>query len=174
MIEYVSFLTKLHVFLLTWYCLTVAKCGLKSMSSDVERCLSLVRYDLFLFVWLFFLGDSCATELWTFNFQCVEERMRGLISSLIRLSKQVNILLGLCEKLIVFFLWTWDRGLLSVESWHWEVKTQNNCHLRCSWRNHVNQSKSPGRMGKETSWCGETPKGKWSELSFFPLWAFFN
>ncbi|KAJ8541179.1 hypothetical protein K7X08_001995 [Anisodus acutangulus] len=38
----------------------MAKCGLKNMSSDVERCLSL----------------------------CVEERMRGLISSLIRLSKQ--------------------------------------------------------------------------------------
>ncbi|XP_075092965.1 transcription initiation factor TFIID subunit 4b isoform X2 [Nicotiana tabacum] len=42
----------------------MAKCGLKNMSSDVERCLSL----------------------------CVEERMRGLMSSLIRLSKQrVNI-----------------------------------------------------------------------------------
>ncbi|XP_060199345.1 transcription initiation factor TFIID subunit 4b isoform X1 [Lycium barbarum] len=39
---------------------TMAKCGLKNMSSDVERCLSL----------------------------CVEERIRGLISSLIRLSKQ--------------------------------------------------------------------------------------
>ncbi|OIT22783.1 PREDICTED: transcription initiation factor TFIID subunit 4b isoform X2 [Nicotiana attenuata] len=38
----------------------MAKCGLKNMSNDVERCLSL----------------------------CVEERMRGLISSLIRLSKQ--------------------------------------------------------------------------------------
>ncbi|KAL3347672.1 hypothetical protein AABB24_021379 [Solanum stoloniferum] len=38
----------------------MAKCGLKNLSSDVERCLSL----------------------------CVEERMRGLISSLIRLSKQ--------------------------------------------------------------------------------------
>ncbi|KAG5629608.1 hypothetical protein H5410_001325 [Solanum commersonii] len=38
----------------------MAKCGLKNMSSDVERCLSL----------------------------CVEERMRGLLSSLIRLSKQ--------------------------------------------------------------------------------------
>ncbi|OIS96842.1 transcription initiation factor tfiid subunit 4b [Nicotiana attenuata] len=42
----------------------MAKCGLKNMSSDVERCLSL----------------------------CVEERMLGLMSSLIRLSKQrVNI-----------------------------------------------------------------------------------
>ncbi|KAL7175597.1 hypothetical protein ACSBR2_029236 [Camellia fascicularis] len=42
----------------------MSKCGLKSMSNDVERCLSL----------------------------CVEERMRGLISNLIRLSKQrVNI-----------------------------------------------------------------------------------
>ncbi|KAJ1379353.1 Transcription initiation factor TFIID component TAF4 [Sesbania bispinosa] len=38
----------------------MAKCGLKGMSNDVERCLSL----------------------------CVEERMRGLISNLIRLSKQ--------------------------------------------------------------------------------------
>ncbi|CAK9145852.1 unnamed protein product [Ilex paraguariensis] len=38
----------------------MAKCGLKSLSNDVERCLSL----------------------------CVEERMRGLISNLIRLSKQ--------------------------------------------------------------------------------------
>ncbi|XP_019255665.1 PREDICTED: transcription initiation factor TFIID subunit 4b-like isoform X3 [Nicotiana attenuata] len=38
----------------------MAKCGLKNMSSDVERCLSL----------------------------CVEERMLGLMSSLIRLSKQ--------------------------------------------------------------------------------------
>ncbi|XP_011074372.1 transcription initiation factor TFIID subunit 4b isoform X2 [Sesamum indicum] len=38
----------------------MAKCGLKNMSNDVERCLSL----------------------------CVEERMRGLISNLIRLSKQ--------------------------------------------------------------------------------------
>ncbi|KAG6705443.1 hypothetical protein I3843_07G173900 [Carya illinoinensis] len=38
----------------------MAKCGLKSTSNDVERCLSL----------------------------CVEERMRGLISNLIRLSKQ--------------------------------------------------------------------------------------
>ncbi|CAN4122581.1 unnamed protein product [Withania somnifera] len=38
----------------------MAKCGLRNRSSDVERCLSL----------------------------CVEERMRGLISSLIRLSKQ--------------------------------------------------------------------------------------
>ncbi|KAJ1404483.1 Transcription initiation factor TFIID component TAF4, partial [Sesbania bispinosa] len=38
----------------------LAKCGLKGMSNDVERCLSL----------------------------CVEERMRGLISNLIRLSKQ--------------------------------------------------------------------------------------
>lgn len=38
----------------------MAKCGLKNMSSDVGRCLSL----------------------------CVEERMRGLIGSLIRLSKQ--------------------------------------------------------------------------------------
>ncbi|KAF3446568.1 hypothetical protein FNV43_RR11748 [Rhamnella rubrinervis] len=38
----------------------MAKCGLKSMSNDVERCLSL----------------------------CVEERMRGLINNLIRLSKQ--------------------------------------------------------------------------------------
>ncbi|GMP80925.1 hypothetical protein CsSME_00035837 [Camellia sinensis var. sinensis] len=42
----------------------MSKCGLKSMSNDVERCLSL----------------------------CVEERMRGLIRNLIRLSKQrVNI-----------------------------------------------------------------------------------
>ncbi|KAI8002437.1 Transcription initiation factor TFIID subunit 4b [Camellia lanceoleosa] len=42
----------------------MSKCGLKSMSNDVERCLSL----------------------------CVEERMRGLICNLIRLSKQrVNI-----------------------------------------------------------------------------------
>ncbi|KAH6781112.1 hypothetical protein C2S52_012349 [Perilla frutescens var. hirtella] len=39
---------------------TMAKCGLKNMSNDVERCLSL----------------------------CVEERMRGLISNVIRLSKQ--------------------------------------------------------------------------------------
>ncbi|XP_015885051.1 transcription initiation factor TFIID subunit 4b isoform X4 [Ziziphus jujuba] len=38
----------------------MAKCGLKSISNDVERCLSL----------------------------CVEERMRGLINNLIRLSKQ--------------------------------------------------------------------------------------
>ncbi|KAK6115957.1 hypothetical protein DH2020_008226 [Rehmannia glutinosa] len=38
----------------------MAKCGLKNMSNDVERCLSL----------------------------CVEERMRGLISNVIRLSKQ--------------------------------------------------------------------------------------
>ncbi|KAI3491381.1 hypothetical protein L1887_44308 [Cichorium endivia] len=38
----------------------MAKCGVKNRSSDVERCLSL----------------------------CVEERMRGLISNLIRLSKQ--------------------------------------------------------------------------------------
>ncbi|XP_054812383.1 transcription initiation factor TFIID subunit 4b-like [Prosopis cineraria] len=38
----------------------MVKCGLKGMSNDVEKCLSL----------------------------CVEERMRGLISSLIRLSKQ--------------------------------------------------------------------------------------
>ncbi|KAJ9541551.1 hypothetical protein OSB04_028057 [Centaurea solstitialis] len=38
----------------------MAKCGIKNRSSDVERCLSL----------------------------CVEERMRGLISNLIRLSKQ--------------------------------------------------------------------------------------
>ncbi|KAK1438678.1 hypothetical protein QVD17_04488 [Tagetes erecta] len=38
----------------------MAKCGVKSRSNDVERCLSL----------------------------CVEERMRGLISNLIRLSKQ--------------------------------------------------------------------------------------
>ncbi|XP_027331638.1 transcription initiation factor TFIID subunit 4b-like [Abrus precatorius] len=38
----------------------MAKCGLKGMSNDVERCLSL----------------------------CVEERMRGLISDLIRISKQ--------------------------------------------------------------------------------------
>ncbi|XP_041021568.1 transcription initiation factor TFIID subunit 4b-like isoform X3 [Juglans microcarpa x Juglans regia] len=38
----------------------VAKCGLKSISNDVERCLSL----------------------------CVEERVRGLLSNLIRLSKQ--------------------------------------------------------------------------------------
>ncbi|CAA0809054.1 Transcription initiation factor TFIID subunit 4b [Striga hermonthica] len=38
----------------------MAKCGLKNMTNDVERCLSL----------------------------CVEERMRGLISNLIRLSKQ--------------------------------------------------------------------------------------
>ncbi|GAV65948.1 TAF4 domain-containing protein/RST domain-containing protein [Cephalotus follicularis] len=38
----------------------MAKCGLKSISNDVERCLSL----------------------------CVEERMRGLLSNLIRLSKQ--------------------------------------------------------------------------------------
>ncbi|KAF7830561.1 transcription initiation factor TFIID subunit 4b-like isoform X1 [Senna tora] len=38
----------------------MAKCGLKGMSNDVEKCLSL----------------------------CVEERMRGLISNLIRLSKQ--------------------------------------------------------------------------------------
>ncbi|KAF2285102.1 hypothetical protein GH714_037903 [Hevea brasiliensis] len=38
----------------------VAKCGLKNINNDVERCLSL----------------------------CVEERMRGLISKLIRLSKQ--------------------------------------------------------------------------------------
>ncbi|XP_051151056.1 transcription initiation factor TFIID subunit 4b [Andrographis paniculata] len=38
----------------------MAKCGLKNMSNDVERCLSL----------------------------CVEERMRGLVSNLIRLSKQ--------------------------------------------------------------------------------------
>ncbi|CAI9115938.1 OLC1v1016953C1 [Oldenlandia corymbosa var. corymbosa] len=38
----------------------VSKCGLKGISSDVERCLSL----------------------------CVEERMRGLIGNLIRLSKQ--------------------------------------------------------------------------------------
>ncbi|KAK6939705.1 RST domain [Dillenia turbinata] len=38
----------------------MAKCGLKNISNDVERCLSL----------------------------CVEERMRGLISNLIRLSKQ--------------------------------------------------------------------------------------
>ncbi|KAB5568878.1 hypothetical protein DKX38_002671 [Salix brachista] len=38
----------------------VVKCGLKSIGNDVERCLSL----------------------------CVEERMRGLISNLIRLSKQ--------------------------------------------------------------------------------------
>ncbi|KAL6527585.1 hypothetical protein OROMI_029396 [Orobanche minor] len=38
----------------------MAKCGLKNMSNDVERCLSL----------------------------CVEDRMRGLISNLIRLSKQ--------------------------------------------------------------------------------------
>ncbi|KAL6995405.1 hypothetical protein U1Q18_005542 [Sarracenia purpurea var. burkii] len=38
----------------------ISKCGLKSTSNDVERCLSL----------------------------CVEERMRGLISNLIRLSKQ--------------------------------------------------------------------------------------
>ncbi|GLT68232.1 hypothetical protein SLA2020_404830 [Shorea laevis] len=38
----------------------MAKCGLKSISNDVERCLSL----------------------------CVEERMRGLISNLIRLSRQ--------------------------------------------------------------------------------------
>ncbi|XP_057802224.1 transcription initiation factor TFIID subunit 4b-like isoform X2 [Salvia miltiorrhiza] len=38
----------------------MAKCGLKNMSNDVERCLSL----------------------------CVEERMRGLISNIIRLSKQ--------------------------------------------------------------------------------------
>ncbi|XP_024017042.1 transcription initiation factor TFIID subunit 4b [Morus notabilis] len=40
--------------------ITVVKCGLKSISNDVERCLSL----------------------------CVEERMRGLIDNLIRLSKQ--------------------------------------------------------------------------------------
>lgn len=40
--------------------LTVAKCGLKNMGNDVERCLSL----------------------------CVEERMRGLICNLVRLSKQ--------------------------------------------------------------------------------------
>ncbi|KAH6785089.1 hypothetical protein C2S51_037544 [Perilla frutescens var. frutescens] len=38
----------------------MAKCGLKNMSNDMERCLSL----------------------------CVEERMRGLISNVIRLSKQ--------------------------------------------------------------------------------------
>ncbi|KAG5098835.1 hypothetical protein JHK82_048689 [Glycine max] len=38
----------------------MAKCGLKGMSNDVEKCLSL----------------------------CVEERMRGLISNLIRISKQ--------------------------------------------------------------------------------------
>ncbi|XP_073149610.1 transcription initiation factor TFIID subunit 4b isoform X2 [Henckelia pumila] len=38
----------------------MAKCGLKNMNSDVERCLSL----------------------------CVEERMRGIIANLIRLSKQ--------------------------------------------------------------------------------------
>ncbi|XP_073034992.1 transcription initiation factor TFIID subunit 4b-like isoform X2 [Primulina eburnea] len=38
----------------------MAKCGLKNMNSDVERCLSL----------------------------CVEERMRGIITNLIRLSKQ--------------------------------------------------------------------------------------
>ncbi|KAJ4955104.1 hypothetical protein NE237_011887 [Protea cynaroides] len=38
----------------------MSKCGIKSVSNDVERCLSL----------------------------CVEERMRGLISNLIRLSKQ--------------------------------------------------------------------------------------
>ncbi|KAL2318476.1 hypothetical protein Fmac_032352 [Flemingia macrophylla] len=41
-------------------CYAVAKCGLKGMSNDVEKCLSL----------------------------CVEERMRGLISNLTRISKQ--------------------------------------------------------------------------------------
>ncbi|KAL3634144.1 hypothetical protein CASFOL_021198 [Castilleja foliolosa] len=73
----------------------MAKCGLKNMSSDVDRCLS------FLLSSPNWVAESCCRAASLFYKQlsseglitgttpgCVEERMRGLISNVIRLSKQ--------------------------------------------------------------------------------------
>lgn len=73
--------------------MTVAKSGIKHIKDDVERCLSLVRchffcellaYNLFSLFFLFFLMYL--------RIQCVEERMRVLLSKIIRTSKQVSLL----------------------------------------------------------------------------------
>jgi len=66
--------------------MAVFKSGLKKISSDVERCLSLVRNYMNIPYHCDFVPNlTCAHTL-----QCVEERLRGIISSLIRLSKQVK------------------------------------------------------------------------------------
>ncbi|XP_031399430.1 transcription initiation factor TFIID subunit 4b isoform X4 [Punica granatum] len=63
----------------------MSKCGVKNIGNDVERCLSLVRC----------MHIRCCLHIFIFShanmkliFQCVEERMRGLLCNLIRLSKQ--------------------------------------------------------------------------------------
>ncbi|GJZ82689.1 transcription initiation factor TFIID subunit 4b [Tanacetum coccineum] len=81
-----------------------AKCGVKTVSNDLERCLSL----------------------------CVEERLRGLISNLIRLSKQGRFR---------------------------EAKTRDCYHIRCSKTNY-DESKSSRRMREETGGCRRTPKSR--------------
>lgn len=72
--------------------MAVAEFGLKGMSNDVERCLSLVRLNKFFNIYY----DRTALHvilLLKMNVQCVEERMRGLISNMIRMSKQVSYFL---------------------------------------------------------------------------------
>ncbi|MQL85695.1 hypothetical protein Taro_018223 [Colocasia esculenta] len=57
----------------------MSKCGVKNMNSDVERCLSLLMYSSVAFPWL-----RIDSKFLT----CVEERLRGFISNLIRISRQ--------------------------------------------------------------------------------------
>ncbi|XP_020211463.1 transcription initiation factor TFIID subunit 4b isoform X2 [Cajanus cajan] len=62
----------------------ITECGLKGMSNDLEKCLSLVRFKHF----FIFIAVRLCVILCLKNVQCVEERMRGVISNMIRMSKQ--------------------------------------------------------------------------------------
>lgn len=67
--------------------MAVSKCSIQSISSDVERCLSMVRHCSN----IFFLLQFDYMIILIFILQCLEERLRGLVSNLIRLSKQVML-----------------------------------------------------------------------------------
>ncbi|XP_066378424.1 transcription initiation factor TFIID subunit 4b-like isoform X2 [Miscanthus floridulus] len=63
----------------------MSKCNLKVIGTDVERCLSMVRLSCKTAKSLSCFG-LCISNLKFY--QCVEERLRGFISSIIRFSKQ--------------------------------------------------------------------------------------
>lgn len=69
----------------------MTECGLKGMGNDVEKCLSLVRLNVF-FHYSLQVGFHVILQLKK-NVQCVEERMRGVISNIVRMSKQVSYFL---------------------------------------------------------------------------------
>lgn len=83
--------------------MAVAKSGLKHIDHDVERCLSLVRCQQFFGIISLQFLRLVFFYLMALRIQCVEERMRGLLSNIIRISKQVSLLFSshACLDLIV-------------------------------------------------------------------------